>query len=120
MSDLTIRQGDQEDIAVAVVNGGLPVDLTGIDLTFEVKATFDREATALISKTTPSEITIADQITNKGEATIAIITTDTVPTGPDAVPLKGIYYWELQGRVAAEDPQTLAGGRIRIKPDLIA
>lgn len=97
---------------VVTVTDPAPVDLTGTALKFMVKANrTDLDAAALISKTTSSGITLADQVASKGVAYIALSATDT-NIEPSA------HWWELQATDAI-GVLTLASGRFWVAADLI-
>jgi hypothetical protein len=117
MTDLAITRGDNETLTILVTdpdNNDTPINLTGATLTWMVKRRpTDDDDDAILTKATGSGITLANQTTDTGEATIAIDDTDTDALAP------GTFYWELQSVDSATKVYTLAGGRIRIAADLI-
>lgn len=114
---LEITRGDDETLTVLVTdpdNNNEPVDLTGAALTFMVKRRpVDIDDDALLVKTTADGITLSDQMTDTGEATIEIDAADT-----DAL-AAGLFYWELQSVDVAAQVKTLARGRFAILADLV-
>jgi hypothetical protein len=110
---LEITRGDDETIAIAVTDQdtGAVVDLTGSTLRWMVKSLpGDADAAALLSKTNGAGITLTNA--SQGLATIAVAATDT------AALAAGMYWWELQGRLAGLI-STLASGRIKLRADLV-
>lgn len=115
MSYLITTRGDDDvfDVAVTDEDTGLPVDLSGADLTFMVKRyPSDPDADALITKVTPTEVAITLPATGG----LAVVTLDAADTD-DLAP--GNYSWELQVVDAANKVRTVAGGRFKIVADLI-
>ena len=110
MSNLHIRSGDDylnvRRLTITVTDvDGTPIDISGIDLTFMVKAQkADDDVDALIAKSTPGDIEIAlpqlDELL--GKAYLSLDSSDTAT-------LDGRYRWELEGTDAA-GTITLADG----------
>jgi len=119
MSNLHIRSGDDytnvRRLTITVTDiDGTPIDISGIDLTFMVKAQkADADVDALFTKTTPTDIEIASPQAGAtlGKAFLSIPGTDT-----DV--LDGRYRWELEGDDAAGNI-TLADGVLFVEHDLI-
>ena len=111
MTVLTINQGDTISLTVAVVSpAGAAVDLTGSTLTFVVKRN-PSDTTAVLTKTSPTGITIAAG--TGGTATVNIAPVDTEP-GPT-----GVFVWEIEGTDSGGNITTLAGGSLLIVETLI-
>lgn len=114
MSDLVAVRGDTEiyDLTVATPSGAA-VDLTGSDLWFTVKKRLtDPDPAALIRKETGAGITIADQVTNRGQAAIQLDPVDTEKIVP------GTYYFDVQMKNVPGSITTLANGSIDITADV--
>jgi hypothetical protein len=114
MSVLQINQGDDETLTIVGRDAaGALQDLTDLDLYFVAKrSAFDSDASAVISKSTAGGITIdADQVANKGKATITIAAADTrgMPSGP-SLP------WSLTAVDGPGKTTTLASGQLVIVP----
>lgn len=114
--DLTAIRGDSEeyDLTVTTPSGGT-FDLTDCDLWFTVKKNAsDPDDWALIRKTSASGggITIADQNTDPGKATIYLGPSDTERIVPDSYPYD-VQLKDLPGFVT-----TLITGSITITADV--
>jgi hypothetical protein len=90
------------------------LDITGWSLSFMLKRRLEHlDAAALLTKTTPSGITIAgtfnaDPDVNTQRATVVIADTETDPLTP------GTIYWEFK-RTDAGLETPLAGGPVELK-----
>ena len=119
MSNLHIRSGDDytnvRRLTITVTDiDGTPIDISGIDLTFMVKAQkADPDVDALFAKVTPTDIEIASPQAGDtlGKAYLAI-------PGSDTAVLDGRYRWELEGEDSAGNI-TLADGVLFVEHDLI-
>lgn len=95
----TLRQGETRKPTVTVfdVNGDLQ-DLTGATIEFQVKPKpGDDDTLAVITKTSPTGITISDQTTNKGQLVINIDSSDT------ATLAGGVFFYDVVAILSGGD-----------------
>lgn len=114
---LTITQRDDELLELVVRDRlGALIDLTGCDLWFYVKKSrTDLDANAIIAKDPVDVIINADQVANKGQATVAIDPADT-----ENITLLGrTLRYEVQLKDSTNKISTIATGDIVIEADLV-
>ncbi len=115
MINIYIRSGDDyldgRRLVVTATDNGAAIDLTGVDLTFEVKRT--TRGDAIITKTVGAgiEIAVPQVATTMGVAYIELEAADTED-------LAGRFLWELQAQDAV-GIVTLGSGSLYVKTDLI-
>jgi len=128
MSDLTIKRGDNRSISLAITDpAGIgadpndpttwpPLNLTGCELWFYVKAdTDDPDSAAVIQKSTGSGITVTDVLL--GLATVSIDPIDTVDLPKKYLNVDLLY--EVQVQDATNKIITVADGTIEIEADIV-
>jgi hypothetical protein len=95
-----------------------PVDLTGCSLWFYVKASSRLlDADAIIAKG-PSDVVIdPDQLNNTGQATLALVPSDTASI--DSQFLDRTLKYELQLKDSDDKISTVATGEIVIRSDIV-
>jgi hypothetical protein len=120
MANLYLTSGDDYAgvralvITVTDPDTGDTIDISATDMTFMVKENRgDADEDALIAKTTPTDITIANPQTGATKG-LAYLTIDAA----DTVGLAGRYRWELEGDDSG-GVITLADGVLFVKGDLI-
>lgn len=120
MANLYLTSGDDyADVRALVItvtdpDTGDRVDISATDLTFMVKSSrADADDDALITKTTPTDIVIANPQTGETKG-VAYMTLDAIDTSD----LGGRYRWELEGEDAG-GTITLAEGTLFVRADLI-
>jgi hypothetical protein len=106
--DLKWYLGDKpENIRITVVAGGVPVDLTGQEITAEVRP---RRGSSIL--------TVALDIDRSGEADGVI---RVIPKASDTEAIhssEGPGYWDIQWTDSLGDPRTLVTGVIRVGSDV--
>jgi len=114
MSLLQITRGDQKAFTVMLTDGaGLPINLTGLALTFTAKRRpTDTDAQAIIVKSGVAGIDVATD-PSTGVATLRIDAADTA----DLTDLRTLY-WDIQVEDMLGDVRTPLSGRLALSPDI--
>ena len=109
---LTMFRGDSAAWDFAATLNGAVVDLTGASVRFTAKnRPDDADVDAVISKTVGAGITLTNA--SSGLLRVKLAPSDTSGFGGART-----LVWDLQARDAAGDVHTLAGGTLRVQPDI--
>jgi hypothetical protein len=119
MTTIEIYRGDTTTIPFSVSRSTLPVDLTSAVIWFTLKSSVvDADVAAVLQKSSvDGGITILDQTTDRGKASINLAPGDTATLG---LTVSGpvVYQYDIQVKEASGRVSTVATGAFVLRPDV--
>ena len=112
-ANIEMKRGNTRKIDLAIADSGVPVNLTGVSLTFEAKYSV-ADTTAFITKDGAHGITVTDAA--GGKCTIQLDPADTSSL-PSIVT---VLYWDVRLTDATlKESYTVAEGKLVIEPEIV-
>lgn len=112
---ITMYRGDSLVLDVMVLQGGSPADLTGATVWFTAKRNLtDPDVDAVIQVESPTDITIFDQTTNRGQAQVNVPASVTAVLTEQQLQL----FYDVQIKFATGRVATVDFGTLVITPDV--
>lgn len=111
--DARLVRGDTASLDLVATVGGVPINLTGMTVRFSAK--YDpADAVAVISKTTPTGVTLTDPVQGKIRVNIEVADTAGLPARP-------LYlHYDVEVSDVAGHRFTVALGVLELRPDISA